>query len=139
MQQIQTRSHVRLALWALHLRSPTAALADALKRTEDGAGRSQSSAALHVLCHFEFSFLFDMMTMDLFFWFLVLRIPNTLLLVERAAQTALMSCTSVNSWPMFQAQELRERVKFCIRRDGCSYTFAPVLILSHLYITSSHK
>ena len=40
---------------------------------------------------------------------------------------------------MFQAPELRERVKFCIRRDGCSYTFAPVLILSHPYISSSHK
>ena len=51
-------------------------MADALKRTEDGAGLEQSSAALHVLCHFEFSFLFDMMTMDLFFWFLMLRIQH---------------------------------------------------------------
>ena len=41
-------------------------------RTEDWAGRAQSSAALHVLYHFEFIFLFDVMTMDLFFWFLML-------------------------------------------------------------------
>ena len=53
-----------------------------------------------------------------------------MLLVERAEQTALMSCISINNWPMFQAPESRERDKFCIRRDGCSYTFAPVLILS---------
>ena len=61
VQQIQTRSQVRLALWA----SPTAAWADVLKLTEDGAGRAQSSAALNIKSHFEFSILFDVMTMDL--------------------------------------------------------------------------
>ena len=40
-----TRSQVRLDLWAIHLKSPTAALADALRRTEDGAAMAQSSAA----------------------------------------------------------------------------------------------
>ena len=34
VQRIQTRSHVRLDLWAVHLKSPTAALANALERTE---------------------------------------------------------------------------------------------------------
>ena len=44
-QLIQTRSQVRLDLWAIHLRSPIAAVGEALRRTEDGAGRAHSSAA----------------------------------------------------------------------------------------------
>ena len=38
-------THLRLDLWAVHPQSPKAAWGDALKRTEDGAGRAQSSAA----------------------------------------------------------------------------------------------
>ena len=41
----KTRSHVRLGLSAVHLKSPTSALAAALRRTEDAAGRAQSSSA----------------------------------------------------------------------------------------------
>ena len=45
VQKVRTRSQVRLDYWAIHLKSPTAALADALRRTRDGAGRAQSSVA----------------------------------------------------------------------------------------------
>ena len=45
VQKIQTRSPVRVGLWAFHLKSPTAALTDALRRTGDGAGRAHTSAA----------------------------------------------------------------------------------------------
>ena len=38
VQQIETRSKVRLALWEIYMRSPTAALEEALKRTEDSMG-----------------------------------------------------------------------------------------------------
>ena len=41
---IQTRSQ-GWTLWVIHLKNPTAALADALRRTEDGAGRAQSATA----------------------------------------------------------------------------------------------
>ena len=44
VQKSQTRPHVRLDLWAIHLWSPPAALADALKRTERRCGPAQSSA-----------------------------------------------------------------------------------------------
>ena len=40
VQPIQTRSQVRWDLWGMHLKSPTAALADAVSDTEDGAGRA---------------------------------------------------------------------------------------------------
>ena len=36
---------VRQALWEAHVKSPTPALEEALRRSEDGAGRAQSSAA----------------------------------------------------------------------------------------------
>ena len=45
VQKIQTRLQLTLDLWAIHLKSPTAALAGALRRTEDGAGRGRSSSA----------------------------------------------------------------------------------------------
>ena len=59
-------------------------------------------------------------TMELFkaFWCCE---SNTLLLVKRAVQTALMGCTSVDNWTMFKAP------------------FTPMLILSHPYTSSSHK
>ena len=44
VQKIQTRPKVKLDLWAIHLRRPTAALADALERTEQKCGPTQSSA-----------------------------------------------------------------------------------------------
>ena len=43
-RQIESRTAGRQALWEAHMKSPTAALKEALKRTE-GAGRAQSSAA----------------------------------------------------------------------------------------------
>ena len=46
VQQIQTRSQLRLALWAIHLKSPTAALADALKHTEQTCGPSHQQPAM---------------------------------------------------------------------------------------------
>ena len=42
---IQSRASVRQALWEAQMKSPTASLEEALRRTEDGAGRPQSSAA----------------------------------------------------------------------------------------------
>ena len=42
---LKKRSQVRLDLWAVHPKSPKAALGDALRRTEDGAGRALSPAA----------------------------------------------------------------------------------------------
>ena len=44
VQKIQTRSQVRLDLWAIRRKSPTGAVAGPLRRTDDGAGRAQSSA-----------------------------------------------------------------------------------------------
>ena len=44
VQKIQTRSQVRLALWAIHLKSPTAALANALEQTEQNNGLAQRTA-----------------------------------------------------------------------------------------------
>ena len=44
--------------------------------------------------------------------------PNTLLLLEGAVQTAVMSCTSVDNWTMFQATESRGCVlSFVFVRD----------------------
>ena len=43
VQKIQTTSHVRLDPWAIVLKSPTAALADVLKRTEEKYWPAQSS------------------------------------------------------------------------------------------------
>ena len=48
VQQIQTRSRVRLVLWAIHLQSPASALADALERTEQQRGPPLSSATSDV-------------------------------------------------------------------------------------------
>ena len=42
---IQSGASVRQALWEAHVKSPAAALDEALRRSEDGAGRAQSSAA----------------------------------------------------------------------------------------------
>ena len=44
MQKIQTRSQIRLDLRAIHLKSPTASLADALERTEQKSALARSSA-----------------------------------------------------------------------------------------------
>ena len=44
-RQLENRASVRQALWESHVRSPTAALEEALRRTEEGRGRGQSSAA----------------------------------------------------------------------------------------------
>ena len=44
-RQIERRSLVRQASWEAHVISPTAALEDSLRCTEDGARRAQSSAA----------------------------------------------------------------------------------------------
>ena len=45
LQKIQTRSQVRVDLWAIHPTSPPSAMADTVRRTEDGAGRAQSFAS----------------------------------------------------------------------------------------------
>ena len=42
-RQLESETSVRRALWEAHMKSPTAALERALGRTEDGAGRAQSS------------------------------------------------------------------------------------------------
>ena len=44
VQKIQTGSQVRLDLWAIQLKSPTAAVASAPKRTEQKCGSARSSA-----------------------------------------------------------------------------------------------
>ena len=44
-RQIENRASVRKALWEAHMKSPSAALEEALRRTEDGAGRARSSTA----------------------------------------------------------------------------------------------
>ena len=44
-QQVEGRTSVRRALWDAHMKSPTAALEEGFRRTEDGAGRAQSSTA----------------------------------------------------------------------------------------------
>ena len=41
----ENRASVRQALWEAHMRGPTGALEEGLRRTEEGAGRAQSSAA----------------------------------------------------------------------------------------------
>ena len=43
--QIESRTSVRRALWEAHMKSPTAALEEALRRTKNGARRAQSCAA----------------------------------------------------------------------------------------------
>ena len=43
-RQLESGALVRQALWEAHMKSPTAELEEALKRTEDGAGRAQSFA-----------------------------------------------------------------------------------------------
>ena len=43
VQQIETREPGRLVLWELHMRSPTAALEEALKSTEARMERAQSA------------------------------------------------------------------------------------------------
>ena len=43
-RHIENRASMRQALWEAHMRRPTAASEEALKRTEEGSGRAQSSA-----------------------------------------------------------------------------------------------
>ena len=45
VQKIQTRSQVSLDLWAIHMKGPTAALADKLKRTEQKSGLASSATS----------------------------------------------------------------------------------------------
>ena len=45
VQQIQTRPQERLALWAIHLKSPTAALANAVERAEQKCGMASSATS----------------------------------------------------------------------------------------------
>ena len=44
-RQNESRASVRQALWEPHVKSPTDALEEALRRTEDGSGVAQSSAS----------------------------------------------------------------------------------------------
>ena len=55
--KIECRASVRQALWEAHMKSPTAALEEALRRTEDEAGRAQSSFFGGVSV--ELNFVFD--------------------------------------------------------------------------------
>ena len=43
VQKIQTRSHIMVDPWAIHLKSPTVALASALERTEQTCGMASSA------------------------------------------------------------------------------------------------
>ena len=44
-QQIETRFQVRLTLWETHMTNPEAELEEALKRTEEKAGKARSPVA----------------------------------------------------------------------------------------------
>ena len=43
--QTESRAQMRQALWEAHVKSPTAALEEALRRTEERAGQAQPSVA----------------------------------------------------------------------------------------------
>ena len=43
--QVESRTSARQALWEAHMKSPTAAMEEALRLMEDGAGWAQSSTA----------------------------------------------------------------------------------------------